>query len=130
MSSWLQTLRAAHAAKNDDQDDSDRYAKWRSSGGLGLSPAWRGRGNITGLSACTGRRSAKRLELLKEVVPRYTVLLSYGIRLIRTNTGHIEGDPGRTASLGVTLLSLEVKGADDIEPCLYRRSKGSGPGRF
>jgi putative tryptophan/tyrosine transport system substrate-binding protein len=62
---------AAHAAKERDQDDSHRYAKWRSGGDWacrepGAAPGWEYHGTL-GLP--TVGVVTKRLKLLKEVVP-------------------------------------------------------------
>ena len=72
-------------------------------------------GNITGLSDFNSGVITKRLELLKEVVPtvsRVAVLLNPANP---TNPPQLKEVQAVAPALGVTLLSLEVKGADDIE---------------
>ena len=72
-------------------------------------------GNVTGLSDLHADMVTKRLQLLKDVVPsasRVAVLLnpanpSHPLQLKDLQAG--------APALGVTLLSLEVKGPDDIE---------------
>jgi putative tryptophan/tyrosine transport system substrate-binding protein len=72
-------------------------------------------GNITGLSTLAPELSGKRLELLKEIVPKLS-----RVAVFATST-----DPGNAqarkeielaaAALGVTLQYLEVKGPNDLE---------------
>jgi putative ABC transport system substrate-binding protein len=72
-------------------------------------------GNITGLSSLATDLAAKRLELLKEVVPkvaRVAILLNPATA---TNPLQLKETQAAAPALGVTLLSVEVKGADDME---------------
>jgi putative tryptophan/tyrosine transport system substrate-binding protein len=72
-------------------------------------------GNITGLSDFNLGVVTKRLELLKEVVPsvsRVAVLLNPANP---TNLPQLKEIQGVAPALGVTLLPIEVKGADDID---------------
>ena len=72
-------------------------------------------GNVTGLSDFNAGVVAKRLELLKEVVPsasRIAVLLNPANP---TNLLQLKLTQAAAPALGVTLLSLEAKGPDDID---------------
>jgi putative ABC transport system substrate-binding protein len=72
-------------------------------------------GNTTGLSLISSQLSGKRLELLKEVVPR---LSRVAVLSNPTNVG-VRVQMGETEvaarALGVRLQSLEVHGSDDFE---------------
>ena len=81
-------------------------------------------GNITGLSSLSPELSGKRLELLKETVPK----------LLRVA---VLGNPGNTATAlnfkeaevaarayGLQILSLEVRGPNDLENALSTITKG------
>ncbi len=72
-------------------------------------------GNVTGLSDFHGDLVAKRLELLKEVVPsasRVAVLSRTGSPFSRAQLNDIQA---AAPALGVAVLALEVKGPDDID---------------
>jgi len=72
-------------------------------------------GNVTGLSVLNTEVSGKRLELLKEVVPRLSrvaVLLNPANPINPLQVAEIQS---AALALGVTLLPLEVKKADDID---------------
>ncbi len=72
-------------------------------------------GNVTGLSVLNTELSGKRLELLKEVVPRLSrvaVLLNPANPINPLQVAEIQS---AALALGVTLLPLEVKKADDID---------------
>ncbi len=72
-------------------------------------------GNVTGVSDFNAGVVAKRLELLKEVVPsasRVAVLLNPANP---TNPLQLKLTQVAATTLGVTLLSFEAKGADEID---------------
>jgi len=72
-------------------------------------------GNITGLSDVNPDLSAKRLELLKELIPklaRAAVLLNPAHP---PNVRQLEETQAAARTLGVTLQTLEVRRSDDIE---------------
>jgi len=72
-------------------------------------------GNITGLSDLNVDLITKRLELLKEVVPKTShvaVLLNPGNP---TNPLQLKETRAAAPALGVTLLILEIKGAEDFD---------------
>ncbi len=72
-------------------------------------------GNITGLSDFTVGVVTKRLELLKEVVPSVSRVAVLWNPTNPTNPVTLKETQTAAPALGVTLLSLEVKDADDIE---------------
>ncbi len=107
---------AAHAAKKATSTIPIVMANAADPVGIGLvaSLAHPG-GNVTGLSDFNAGVVTKRLELLKEVVPsasRVAVLLNPANP---TNPLQLKLIQGAAPALGVTLLSLEAKGPDDIE---------------
>ena len=80
-------------------------------------------GNVTGLATLFPELAAKRLELLKEVLPRVsrvTVLLN------AANPGNViilKGVEAAAQTLAVTLQSRDVRGLDDLEAAFARLSK-------
>jgi len=72
-------------------------------------------GNITGLSDFNLGVVTKRLELLKEVVPSASRIAVLWNPTNPTNPLQLKETQAAAPGLGVTLLSLEAKGADDIE---------------
>ena len=77
-------------------------------------------GNVTGGAILTGEMAAKRLELLKEVVPRLsrTAVLSNSAN--PANALAWEETQGAARALGVTLQSHEVQGPKDFEVAFAR----------
>src|SRR5215467_6509526 len=81
-------------------------------------------GNITGLSRLAPELNGKRLELLKEIIPR----------LSRVAVFEISTDPGyaqtlkemelASAALGLKLQHIDILGAKDIEPAFRAADKG------
>jgi putative ABC transport system substrate-binding protein len=72
-------------------------------------------GNITGLSDFTVGVVTKRLELLKEVVPSVSRVAVLWNPTNPTNPVTLKETQTVAPALGVTLLPLEIKDADDIE---------------
>jgi len=107
---------AAHAAKNATSVIPIVMGNAADPVGTGLVASLaRPGGNITGLSDFNLGVVTKRLELLKEVVPsasRVAVLLNPSNP---TNPLQLKEIQAAAPALGVTLLSLEAKGADDID---------------
>ncbi len=81
-------------------------------------------GNITGLATLRSELSGKRLELLKEIVPkaaRVTVLGS------STNPGNVESlkeTEAAAGSFGVKIQYRDVAGPQDIEPAFQEATRG------
>src|SRR5262249_16356676 len=81
-------------------------------------------GNITGLSGLSTGLSGKRLELLKEVIPKRSRVALFGNSTIPGNvrtSKEMERDAGE---LGVKLQYLDVRSLKEIEPALLAASKG------
>jgi putative tryptophan/tyrosine transport system substrate-binding protein len=72
-------------------------------------------GNNTGLSDFTVGVVTKRLELLKEVVPSVSRVAVLWNPTNPANLVTLKETQAVAPALGVTLLSLEVKGSDDID---------------
>jgi putative ABC transport system substrate-binding protein len=72
-------------------------------------------GNITGLSDYNSGVITRRLELLKEVVPTASGIAAVLNPANPTNRPQLKEIQSVAPAVGVTLLSLEVRGGDDIE---------------
>ena len=85
-------------------------------------------GNVTGLSTLSPEISGKRLELLKEIVPKLS-----RVAVLGTSTGTAtalslkEVEPAAGA-LGVKLQFLDVLAPKDVEPAFRAASKGRAEG--
>jgi putative ABC transport system substrate-binding protein len=71
-------------------------------------------GNVTGLTSMASGIAAKRLELLKEVVPKLSRVLVLSYRVDPISAPQLEEVESAAASLGVKLLILDIRSADDI----------------
>ena len=84
-------------------------------------------GNITGLSIVTGYLGAKRLELLRAMVPkvsRVAVLVNPASPVSAAGLASIRGG---AQQLGVTILPVEAQSAAEIEPAFaLMRKQGAG----
>jgi putative tryptophan/tyrosine transport system substrate-binding protein len=80
-------------------------------------------GNITGLSDFNAGVVAKRLELLKEVVPSASRVAVLYNPANPTNPLQLELIQAVAPALGVTLLSWEAQGADDIDRAFTAMSR-------
>jgi putative ABC transport system substrate-binding protein len=81
-------------------------------------------GNITGLSRLSPELDGKKLELLKEIVPKLSRVAVFGTS---TSAGHAERlrDLERAAgTLGLKLQHLDVQGPKDLEAAFREASKG------
>jgi putative ABC transport system substrate-binding protein len=81
-------------------------------------------GNITGLSNLNRELSGKRLELLKEVVPRLSRVVVFGTSTFPGNAQNLKEAELAAGALGVKLQYLDVLGTKDIEPAFRGASKG------
>jgi putative ABC transport system substrate-binding protein len=75
-------------------------------------------GNITGMTLMTPELSAKRLELLKEVVPRATRVAVLLNPANRTHAVHWKEAEGAAARLHLKLQAVEVQRSADLQPAL------------
>jgi len=83
-------------------------------------------GNITGLTSLAPELSGKRLELLREIVPKVS-----RVSVLRNPSN--AGDPiiwketeAAAQALGLELQSLQVRGAEDLENAFESAIKGHG----
>jgi putative ABC transport system substrate-binding protein len=81
-------------------------------------------GNITGLSNLGPELSGKRLELLKEVIPRLTRVAVFGTSTFPGNAQILKETELAATALKVQLQYLDVLSPKDIETAFRRASKG------
>jgi putative tryptophan/tyrosine transport system substrate-binding protein len=81
-------------------------------------------GNITGLSNLNRELSGKRLELLKEVVPRLSRLAILGTSTFPGTTQNVKEAELAAGALGVKLQYLDVLDPKDLETAFREASKG------
>jgi putative ABC transport system substrate-binding protein len=72
-------------------------------------------GNVTGLLDATVDVSTKRLELLKEVVPKLSRVAILWNPLNPTNPLQLKDTQAAAPALGMTVYAVEVKGVDDFD---------------
>jgi putative ABC transport system substrate-binding protein len=80
-------------------------------------------GNITGLSTLSPEISGKRLELLKEIVPKLSRVAVFGTSTSASNARELKEVQLAAAALGVNLQYLDVVGAKDIETAFRAAAK-------
>jgi putative tryptophan/tyrosine transport system substrate-binding protein len=115
---------AAHAAKNATSTIPIIFGNAADPVGTGLvSSLARPGGNITGLSDFNSGVITKRLELIKEVVPRVFHVAVFLNPANPTNRPQSREIDAVAPSLGVKLLSFEVKGIDDIKRAFTAMTK-------
>jgi putative tryptophan/tyrosine transport system substrate-binding protein len=81
-------------------------------------------GNITGLSTLAPEISGKRLELVKEIVPRLSRVAVLGSSTVPGNAQALKESELAARALGVQLQFLDVRGVKDIEPAFRAAAKG------
>ncbi|HEU4344460.1 MAG TPA: ABC transporter substrate-binding protein [Candidatus Binatia bacterium] len=81
-------------------------------------------GNITGLSALYPEMSGKRLELLKEIVPKLSRVAVLGTSTQPGNSQALREMELTAVELGVQLQYLEVRAPEDIETAFRVATKG------
>jgi putative ABC transport system substrate-binding protein len=107
---------AAHAAKNATSTIPIVIGNAADPVGTGLIASLaRPGGNITGLSDFNSGIITRRLELLKEVLPTVSRIAAFWNPGNPTNQPQLKDIEAVAPALGVTLLSLEIRGVDDIE---------------
>src|SRR5919106_1654537 len=72
-------------------------------------------GNVTGFADATVDVSTKRLELLKEVVPKLSRVAILWNPANPTNPLQLKDTKAAAPALGMTVYAVEVKGVDDFE---------------
>jgi putative tryptophan/tyrosine transport system substrate-binding protein len=88
-----------------------------------LSLAWRPGGNITGLSTLSPELAGKRLELLKEIVPKLSRLVVFGTSNSATNARELKEVEGAALALGATVQYFDVLAIKDIEQAFRGAAK-------
>jgi len=81
-------------------------------------------GNITGLATLAPEISGKRLELLKEIVPRLSRVAVFGTSTQPGNAQSLRETEPAAGAFGVKLQYLDVLGPKDIETAFRAASKG------
>ena len=81
-------------------------------------------GHITGLATLSPELSGKRLELLKEVIPKLSRVAFFGNSTAPANAQGLKESELAAAALGLQLQYLEVQSAKEIEPAFEAVSKG------
>jgi putative ABC transport system substrate-binding protein len=81
-------------------------------------------GNITGLSALSPELSGKRLELLKEIIPRLSRVAVLGTSTYPGNAQALREVELAAGAFGVKLQYLDVRDLKDIETAFRAASKG------
>ena len=81
-------------------------------------------GNVTGLSNLSSELSGKRLELLKEIVPRLSRVAVLGNSTNPGNAQALRETELAARAFGVQLQYLDVPGPKDIETAFREASKG------
>jgi putative ABC transport system substrate-binding protein len=81
-------------------------------------------GNITGLSTLAPEISGKQLELLKEIVPRFSRVAVLGTSTNPGNTQSLKETELAARAFGAQLQYLDVSGPKDIETAFRAASNG------
>ena len=81
-------------------------------------------GNITGLSTLAPELSGKRLELLKEIVPKLSRVAVFGTSTQPGNAQSLEEMELVATAFGVKLQYLDVLSPKDFEPAFRAATKG------
>ena len=81
-------------------------------------------GNITGLATLAPEISGKRLELLKEIVPRLSRVVVFGSSTEPANAQSLKETELAAGALGVKLQHVDVLASKDIETAFRAASKG------
>jgi len=81
-------------------------------------------GNVTGVVSFSSDLAGKRLEILKEIVPKLSRVAILWIPQSPAAAGHVRETEAAARALGVELRSVEVRRADDIENALGTTGNG------
>jgi len=81
-------------------------------------------GNITGLSTLSPEISGKRLEILKEIVPKLSRVAVFGTSTSASNAQDLREVELAAGALGVKIQLLEIIGPKDIETAFRAAGKG------
>jgi putative ABC transport system substrate-binding protein len=81
-------------------------------------------GNITGLSTLAPELSGKRLELLKEIVPKLSRVAAFGTSTSSGNAQELTEVENAAGGFGLKLQYVDVLGSKDLETAFREASKG------
>ena len=81
-------------------------------------------GNITGLTNLARELSGKRLELLREILPKLASVAILGTSDIPTNAQALKETEQAAGAFGLQTQYFDVRAAEDIEPAFQAASKG------
>jgi putative ABC transport system substrate-binding protein len=81
-------------------------------------------GNITGLSTRAPELNGKRLELLKEIIPKLSRVAVFGTSTIPGNGRQLKETELAAGAFGMQLQYLDILGPKDIETAFQAASKG------
>jgi len=84
--------------------------------------------NITGLSTLGSELSGKRLELLKEIVPKLSRVAVLGTSTIRGHARFLKEQEPAAVTLGVKLQFIDILDSKDIETAFRAASKWQADG--
>jgi putative ABC transport system substrate-binding protein len=85
-------------------------------------------GNITGLSTLAPELSGKRLELLKEIVPKLSRVAVFGTSTFPGNAQALKETERAAGALAVQLQYLDLRGSKDFETAFRGAAKGRADG--
>jgi len=85
-------------------------------------------GNITGLTNFSPELSGKRLELMKEIVPRFSHVAVFGTSTSDGNAQELAEVEVVAKAFGVKLQVLDVQSPKDFEAAFHTASKGKADG--
>ena len=85
-------------------------------------------GNITGLSTLTPEISGKRLELLKEIVPKLSSVAVLGTSTGPSTARLLQEVEPVAGAFGVKLQFLDIRSAKDVETAFRAATKGRAEG--
>jgi ABC-type uncharacterized transport system substrate-binding protein len=90
----------------------------------------RPKGNITGLSAMTADLAGKRLELLREILPKLSRMAVLGQSANAGNGIQLRETERAAATLGVQLQYLDILSVNDVETAFREASKARAEAVF
>jgi len=82
-------------------------------------------GNVTGLSLLSPEIAGKRLELLKEIVPKLSRVAVLGSSTRPGNAQELRETEHAAANLGLRIQYLDVRGSGDIDTAFQAARKGA-----
>jgi ABC-type uncharacterized transport system substrate-binding protein len=80
-------------------------------------------GNITGLSSLTADLSGKRLELLREILPKLSHVAVLETSTNAGNARQLKETDLAARTLGITVQLLDIKGLNDIEEAFHAATR-------